>query len=349
MTFKRSKSEHLADYIRCGIQRRELSEPLPNTREWSHSLGVSRNTLKKALNILRKDGLLEIEARKSIRIIKGAHARAKMAPSLQKVLRLIYYPIEYPQRSFFGYYHDLAEHLYSYGIYTTWEACTHARIREISRQPQKSNELLFLASVPGAYHRYFHRRKSNTLVVGMPDQNSSLPYIAVDIKSCIRHATQFLLRRNFSRISFLIGKVSSHSLADLEKIFLQTCAGWRHQPIYAEVVRMGLAADDQRSACRRFAAGVNSRQGIIALQPVWLSMLMTALFERGVRIPEVGHIVALMTTPQNMNVCPLPSHYPFPQHAFVKQLTDQALHYFNTGALRNLRMVIPTDIVAAAE
>lgn len=345
--FHLSRAEQVADHLRGCIARGELAEPLPSTRAWCETIGVSRNTLKTALKILQRDGLLRIEPRKPIRIQGGRRAVTAEKTHPQQVVRVIYYRRDYPDRSLMETYPDLAERLHAHDIHATLEGCTHARIRSISRQPLPPHELLLLASLPVKYHRYFAHMARNAMILGHAGPSSPLPYLTVDLAGCVRHAAQLLMRQGHSRISFLINRGSSQGVLDAIAMFERTCATWSRQPITADTVRMRLEFEAHQTAARRFAARIHARHGVIVMQPVSLSMVMTALLERGVEIPGRAQVIALMTNPESIKVCPTPPHYPFPMRSYVRQLTEAVQHYFETGALPRVRRVIPVELVPA--
>lgn len=267
---------------------------------------------------------------------------------MQNIVRIIYYRNENPIRSSFEYYPELVEALHNCGIYVTLEGCTHSRIQEISRQPGSAHELLLLVSLPAAYHRYFEKRTHNSLLLGYPSPASTLSYIAVDVTSCIRHATHHLFRGGHSRISLLVGKSAAQGVVDIIQTFRDTCAQWPQLEVAPDVRQIHLKFEDQKIDLRRFASSSRKPHGILVLRPVSLSLVMTTLLEREVRIPEDATLIALMTTPESIQVYPTPSHYPHPKQAFVRHITDTALRFFETGALPVIHKLIPVEAVPAS-
>jgi DNA-binding LacI/PurR family transcriptional regulator/DNA-binding transcriptional regulator YhcF (GntR family) len=344
-TFHLSRSEQLAHYLRDCIARRELTEPLPGTRDWCEAVGVSRNTLKQALKILQREGWLRIEPRRPIRIQRQPRSPKKPTSAIQPVVRVIYYRQYYSSHSRVEFYPALVERLHPHDIRVTLEGCSHARIRELARQPASPNELLFLASLPSAWYRYFDHMTCNAMILGHPNPASPLSYATMDIEGGVRHATQLLLRSGLSRVSLLITRGFSQGLLEAIRMFQRTCAEWPHQPVEARTVSMRYGFEEQRADTRRFAASVRAPQGILVWKPVSLSLVMTALLERGIGIPRPARVVALMTDPDSTQVCPTPPHYPFPMRAYIRQVAQAALHYFETGSVPRLRAVLPVELV----
>src|SRR5204863_7243683 len=88
-----SRSERVADRLREEILKGKWRDPLPSTREWARKLGVSPPTLRTALAVLQKEGVLLIQKRQGIRLGQAAHKRQALpAPQM---IRLIVYRQDY--------------------------------------------------------------------------------------------------------------------------------------------------------------------------------------------------------------------------------------------------------------
>jgi hypothetical protein len=98
---------------------------------------------------------------------------------------------------------------------------------------------------------------------------------------------------------------------------------------------------------RRFAARVRPRQGILMLD-IPVSLMITALLERGVSPARAVALRALMTRPEGMQVSHPPPHYPFPAEALARQVTRTVTRYFATGAVPRLRVTVPVEAMPAA-
>jgi len=134
VSFLRSRAEQLADHLRGCIARGELTEPLPGTRAWCEKLGVSRDTLKLALKILQREGLLIIRPRRMIRLQKNRRIAVGRAEDRPRVVRVIFYGRDYPAGPFAQWYSNLALRLNMQGIHLTLENCTHARLNAIAQK-----------------------------------------------------------------------------------------------------------------------------------------------------------------------------------------------------------------------
>lgn len=342
-----SRSRQLAAHLRERIEQGELGGPLPGIRAWCQSLGVGSRTLHIALRMLQREGLLVIHPGKASRIRTRPRFAAGRDGSQRRIVRFLHYGRDYPRLTVLEI-PSLAEHLRSRGMEMSLERCSRSRLKAISRAPVSPQEMLVLCSVPAACHRYFARMARNVLIAGDPSPGSPLSSIGSDLEGAVRHATQTLLRRGFPDITLIIDRGSSHGVSMAIEVFHKTCAEWRHQPIHATTVRMRTDTDSMLVAARRFATGVKSRRGILVIEPISVSMIMTALLERGVGIPRQVELVGVSTFADSIKVCPRPIHYPYPVRAAVKSFVDVAIHYFETGALPRIHKKLLMEAVPVA-
>lgn len=338
-----SRPRHLADHIRNAIAKGELSEPLPGIRAWSKSFGVSSRTLQVALKMLQREGLLVIQPRKAIRLKQARRLARKNGNGVKPIVRALYYGREYPKWAFPSL-PILTEQLKSHGVEMTTERCTHARLKAISQNPLP-HELLLLCSVPAAYHRYFADMPRNVLIAGHPSPGSPLSSITTDLEGAVRHAARSLMRRGFSEISLIIDRGKSHGVVEVIEVFHKTCTEWSHQPIHANTVQISTDLDAMLVSARRFAARVKTRRGILVIEPISVSLILTALLERGIAIPRDAEIIGLSTSPDSIKVCPRPIHYPYPVMATVRSLMDTVLRFFEKGALPRIQKKILMEVV----
>lgn len=346
MSFLRSRAEQLADYLRDAIVRGQLVEPLPDSRSWSKTLGVSRNTLYAALNILQREGLIACDTRKVIRLLPQDRRHPKSVVRAPRVVRVLYYGNEFPDVSdSFNRFVALSEHLRVHDVQLTMEKCSDPRLRQIAAGKERRGDLLFLLSLPPAHQRLFEREGGNALVLGYPAPGVTLPYVVFDLVAAVRHATQTLLRHRFARISLVVARSKAPGFPRMIGAFHAACDGWPHQPVARDVVAMSLDQKPLLTAARQLAARVAIPHGVIVASPVPLGTLATALLERGVSLAKEVELIGIMTSAESVKICPPPRHYPFPVEAHARILTEAAVRFFETGQLPPLQKTLLSDLV----
>jgi DNA-binding LacI/PurR family transcriptional regulator len=186
-------------------------------------------------------------------------------------------------------------------------------------------------------------------VIAEADSRVSLPNVCVDQNGAVRHATHELLRREFRFMNLLIEKSRAPGIRQAAATFRSVCAEWPQQPVHGQVVESPLDPPSLMLTVRRLAARVKGRQGIIALAPIPVGTVMTALLQQGVAVPRQAELVAVFPTPESVHVFPPPTYYPLPVNRLVKVLTDISVHYFATGNLPRGRRVISVEVVRPRE
>lgn len=343
LNYFRSRSEQLADHLREGIARGEITEPLPVARTWSKALNVSRFTLQQALSILRREKLLSFRPRHPPHL-KTVPGRVRKPNTFRfRIARMIVHSRALSYRLDPEWTSALFLRLSPQNIHLAIEVCSHARIKAISRRACPPNEVLLLWSLPSAYHAYFSRWTRNALILGHPAPDSPLSHIAADLDGSIRHAARSLMRKGFSRISLLTDKDNSQGVLQAIRVFEKTCREWPRQPIVADCRYLSMKTNELRAEARRFAGKMKPRHGIIIMQPSFVTMIVSALAERSHVIPRDAEIYALSTGADGVRVCPSMTFYPFPIDAVVRSVAEGIFHFFETGSLPRMRKTVPLE------
>ncbi len=337
MNFMRSRAEHLADFLREQIHQRQLPEPLPSTRVWSKQLGVGRPTLETALRQLSREGILSITPRGS-RLRLERIQKFRSTHMARQMVRILYRARDFPEsQSFMAWIAPLSDRLHFHGIQLTVEKCSDAKLRTIAHAKSRPDQLVFLLGMAGAYQRIFEHSRHAVLVLGEPLPGGTLPFLTDDQNGAVRHATQRLLRRGFSRISLVIAKLTSPGIRQTISLFLSTCSQWPHQPIQPHVTQAPLDLESLRQAFIRLATRIRGKWGFVVVAPVPVGMLMTAILQRGLAIPRDVELAAVLHGREALQLCPAPILYSSSTQRTVTGLVKAALHYFETGRVPALR------------
>jgi len=344
MSFLRSRAEQLADHLRGQIQRGELVEPLPNTRDWARQLSVSCTALYEALHTLSREKLIVIAPRKGVRLNPTRSAAVTTEP---RIVRLVQRGADYPDLVVSAHLWGLlSQRLQAQSIQFSVEKCTDRRLRELCDRStdESKGELLLLRSLSEEYQRMFWRSGKPCLLVGYPSPRVPLPYVTTDLEGAIRHATNAFLRRGFRRLHLLINRVHIPAVERQCQAFTQACVAWPRSPeVAGGVRRVPLQPDAQLAALVRFAAQVRKGDAMIVVGALSIGAVMTSLLARGMRIPADVELVAVDAPPASLVVWPPPVHYTSSTDGMVAQITRAAAHYFKTGKVPDVRKTIAIE------
>jgi DNA-binding LacI/PurR family transcriptional regulator len=340
--FLRSKAEHLADHLREAIASGRLVEPLPNLRDWSSSLGVAHGTLEKALDILKREGLVRARPRKGIhlvrrvsprprlkeppfvRLIEGHNVKMKDVPTVLQVLG------------------SIALRLSAHGIRLGIEIYSDARLKTLHEQGERPNELLLFRSLPRRFQELFSDFQRSVLLLGEPAPGIQLPFITIDVLSAIRHAVFLLARRGFERIALVINESGRQPI---DEEFSGMCAA-APRVVRGEVVRLPDELYAQNLAAQKLAARVTARQGLIVISPIHAGLLMMTVAGRGWKLGDEVEVIQMNAMPQEIRTHPIPIHYPTPLEPLSKAICHAAIHYFEQGTLPPLQKKFPLEMVS---
>ena len=349
MDFIRSKGERLADVLRERIQRGELLEPLPGTRAWSRKLGVARETLDQALRILRHEGVVTVYAR-GHRLNPSAIKNDGKKGVLPRVVHMLYYARDYRDLHISReWIFLLLERLHSRGIQLHLERCSDARLRMIANQEKQHGELFYLTAFNARHQRLFAKTRKAALVLGSPAPGASLPFITPDPVSSVAHATRLLLRIGFRHLNLLLAPFTNPGIKEILDAFESACGEWPHQPVRRQTVVVPLNDSEQLSAARRFASRVNGREGVVVVGPVPVGLILTALLERGIGVPNQVELVAMWPSLAALKLCPPVRYYPIPDLRFVKEIVTVSERYFESGELPPVHKRLPLELVEVGE
>ena len=331
-----SKVEQVANYLRRGIERGEICQPLPNIREWSLQLKISKSTLEEALKILKKQKLIRIEPRKGIQL--QPQSKRLKAFAHAPLVRWIYYTKDYPDlSSFTEIFYALSERLRQDGIDFGFERCDARRLKAIHRAGELKSEMLLFPSMPVPFQTLFSNFR-NTLLIGLPALGITLPFISIDIIPALKHAVEMLARRGFRKIGMI---QRERSRIPINHKFLQICNDSIPQ-VAGELMFMPLTTPESSHFVQRLAARTRPGQAFIVHSPVPVSLLTTGLLQRKLDVSREVEVVVI-GSPQSVRVIPPPLVYPFPLLKFVKTIRKIAARYFQEG------MIPPTEKIIALD
>jgi len=307
-------------------------------------LEVSSGTLQAAIKILKREGLLGSRLRKGFIL---SHKPVKRPPALPPVVRWIWHD---PKHRLSPTSPDIlmavSQRLAACHIHFQLDFCSDSHIQAIFKAGARTNEMLVFPNLT-ATHQTLFSDFQNALVIGLPFPGIRLPYVSSDVFPAIRHATFLALRHGCERVDLVnaLGRRIPESRQRLESEFQKICAEAPHL-IDGKVVWLPDDVSEQCLAIQKLANRIRGRHGLVVNRPVSPGLLVMALTNRGLKIPEQVEVFPVNCTPSEMVVFPRLPHYPFPLELFSKTVCKAAMHYFESGALPELRKNIPLTLVA---
>src|SRR5437016_3146386 len=197
--------------LRNTLESDRWADYLPGERVLSSQLRVSRQTLRAALEQLRREGLIQVEPGRRRRIVRNSHTASPRAQS--KVVCMLSPSPLHALRPFDIFLVDhIREHLAEAG----YQLELHVSHRYYSKHPFKALEslvhqksiaayILFLATLQ--MQRWFLDRGLPVCVAGSSYPEIALPSVDVDHRAVCRHAVGTFFGKGCEHIVLLIENI----------------------------------------------------------------------------------------------------------------------------------------------
>ncbi|MEN9634930.1 MAG: hypothetical protein RL077_3334 [Verrucomicrobiota bacterium] len=328
-----SLSVQAAAAIRKAIDQNKWREVLPSERRLCELLQVSRPTIRTAVQLLAKEGLLKIRHGRNHRIL--ASRRRKEAPPSRLILIIAPQNIsEITATAWQGLSEmrgDLALHGFATEVIRPppGGSTQQKKIQRILRQTRVL--CCVLISVSRELQAWFSQQAIPSLVVGSCHPEIALPSLDVDYRSVCRHAAGILRSRGHRRIAFLVPH--SEMAGDLasEAGFLEGQPAKTKTSDSAHLIIRHNGRSDHLLA--KLETLLNSPQpptALLVAKPAHTLSVITHLLARGLRVP---HSLSLIARDHDRIFGDAISHYHFTEKIFAQRLTRLILHLVSNGQL----------------
>lgn len=327
------------------VLRREIEEGvwrdfLPGEHALSARLQVSRPTLRTALNVLRREGWIEVSQGRRRRIAaRGKRSR----PRTESKVVAIVVSLPYHKVSPFGLFliSELQTHLHDAGY--RLEIVTNPRFVSSRLDKSLRNQLSLVQArcwvvlgQPGGACAWLAEQHERALVVGSRVPGLTLPVLGVDNCAMVRHAVGECLRHGHRALTLLSPRVEANRDDSMERGFWEGASLARPSLDPPPTVEFhdgsveGVCAALTRLFERRKRPTV-----ILVIRPKHVSTTMTHLMNTGLRIPRDVSLLALGHDHTIDDLVPSVAHYEIDWEAFARRLCRMALELAESGSLSN--------------
>jgi Transcriptional regulators len=222
-----SISAQVAAVLREELGEGNWKETLPSERRLADRLSVSRKTVRKALAILRAEGMIRTEPNRASAIVSGA-AKTREGP-VKNVALLLPEPLENARPFTVLWVNRLMALLHETGmqmeIVSGWKYFGSRAGRSLDRLLQGHPDRCWvLARSHRALQRWFAQKDVPTLVVGTTHGGIDLPSVDIDHRALCRHAAITFLRQGHRQLALFLEKAGHGGDEDSEKGFIEGVA-----------------------------------------------------------------------------------------------------------------------------
>ncbi|MFN0075026.1 MAG: substrate-binding domain-containing protein [Prosthecobacter sp.] len=308
----------VAAFLRERLLRGDWARVLPGETELARELQVGRNTIRAALAVLEKDGLIRTASGKRREVVGKVK---KLRRSMEKVaVMLLPVPWHTLAPSTLLWMDALRARLQGAG----WQLQLVVDAAAFRRAPAATLESLvsrhpsavwILFRSTAAMQHWFEKRQVCTVVAGSCHPGVSLPQVDMDFRATSRHAAARLAGLGHRRLAVLAPAVSF--AGDDESL-----AGFREGAgdAFVQVHQCNDSKASVIKALRVILTDAQSPTAIFAFQGAHAATALTYLSQQGVSVPAQMSLLSRDHEPFLAHLVPEPARYERQPEVFAKKL-----------------------------
>lgn len=307
---------------------------LPGERTLCARLGVSRPTVRAALELLRREGWLEVSQGRATRILQKENASAALASNVALLTPI---PLRELPPSVLYWVDELRDKLAADG----GQLEVHVARPCFSARPAKALESLTRHSPAAAWvvylsteamQRWFQAQGLPCLVAGSCVPGVKLPSVDVDYRAVCRHAAGWLLAHQRRRIALVLPDVGHIGDLESEQGFLEAFAGKDEKKVSSLVLRHDGTREGIVKVLETTLRGSSKADGFIVARSAHVVTVVTCLQHRGIQLPKEVAVISRDNDPFLEFITPAVTRYASDPAQFARRLSQAAVQLARSGA-----------------
>ncbi|MBL9215420.1 MAG: GntR family transcriptional regulator [Opitutaceae bacterium] len=325
-----------AAVIRTALEKGSWKELVPSERRLAEMLRISRPTIRAALHLLAKEGLIEIRPGRRNRLLSRPKRRAASRSRL--VVLVAHETVSHFTHPFYKDIGEMRAHLHEQGFTTEFLLCpprgtlAQRRVEEFLRQNRVFCCALIAANK--GLQQWFCEHAIPALVVGSCHAGVRLPSVEVDYRLVCRHAAGIFLHKGHRRLVLVIPNSSAAGDLASERGFLEAIEQGGHRlDARGTVLRHDGTAEDITSRLDVLFNSANAPTALLVAKIPHAFIVLIYLLKRGLAVPDSVSFIARDHDRIFEMVRPPVAHYTLEDGAFERRLSRLMLQLVNQGYL----------------
>lgn len=323
-----SLSAQAAESLRKAIARKVWSEFLPSERRLCDLLEVSRPTIRTALGLLAKEGIIEIHRGRRNRLLTNP---AVAAPPQRRLLALVSHtPISRLNLTAYLGISSMRAQLARHGFTSAEFVCPASGPRAQRNRLEaflRQNRVFccVLLSVKRELQEWFASHSIPSLVLGSCYPDVRLPSLDVDYRAVCRHAAGVLRGHGHRRLAFIVPDSGIAGDLASEEGFRAGAAGTE-----ATIVRHNGTQAHLAARLDALFAPPHRPTALLVAKPTHMLSVLVHLLHRGIRVPDAVSVIARDHDPLYEHEL---AHYAFADESFARRLSRLMVQMVSQGHL----------------
>ena len=345
-----SLSSQVASNLRDQLRTGRLGDQLPGERQLAERLAVSRKTIRKALEILRSEGIVRTRSNRSSRVAKARVAKAGAVP--RKIVLLLPAPIEGARPFTVLWVNHLMALLHEAGleleVVSGAKYFGHQASRSLSRLVEtKGAACWILARSHRAMQQWFHDHEIPAIVAGSSHPGIDLPSVDIDHHALCRHAAITFLQHGHTRLALFLEKAGHRGDDESERGFREGLAG---QPGAGAplVCRPDKDPASISRAVERLHQLPNSPTGYLLSNSFSYLTVFSYFASCGLRVPDDVSLISRDEEPFLAYLKPVPTRYSIAPAKYALPLFQAIRRVLTREAPRHFEVQIIPDFIKGA-
>lgn len=340
---RQSLVSQTADILRQDLRDGRWPMQLPGEHHLSDLLKVSRSTLRAALAILRREGLLRVSQGRRRWLTPSSRRTAPPSSATVGVISSL--PLqEFPGNRIF-IMDELRRHLQQCGftleIHALPPSTQRTEVRQLKLLTDRTGAACWLlASCTKELQAWFARGPWPTLVLGSCHSGIDLPSFSLDYPAACRHAVGVLRRMGHSRVAMLSERTPFAGIHEIEDTFQKALGATGHPTVRHH--------DGSVGNIERLLAGLmREKLRPTAIVSIWAADALTTLchlLRTGVQVPADVSLLSLFDDFLLNRVTPSMARYGYNQESYARRLSRVVIQMAMSRARPRSVRIVPEFI-----
>mgnify|MGYP001346109550 CR=1 FL=1 len=330
-------SVQAAGLIKKAFEDGTWGEHLPSERRLCEIFRVSRPTIRAALLLLVKEGILETHPGRRKRLLKSSQ---KKPHQQNKMVGLVaHVPMTHVALAAYESISEMRAHLAEQGFTTDVLICpTHSpRVQRRKLEEFVRRNRVFccvLLSVSREIQEWFSQNSVPALVLGSCHAKTKLPSLDVDHRSVCRHAAGIFLGKGHRRLALIVPNSGLAGDLASEEGFREAVAQRADaDDTQAIIVRHNSTAPSIIAKLDALFDSPRPPTALLVARARHVFVVIIYLLKRGLTVPDTVSLIARDHDPLFEFVSPAINHYRFEEGSFAPRLSRLMLQMVSQGYL----------------